>query len=336
MSIVFLDGCESYAATGDLAKKWFNIGAGASYSAAGGKGGVPAIVITTASGIESFSSLMSATTYACGFWFKGSTTPSSTSRLFAGITAAQTYTSCLGVQTNGVVAVLNNSGSIVQGGITNICDGLFHWIEYFDNTQNSGIRKIYVDNTLNFSGACATVFGTLIATKFGFVGPTGITSTIHGIVVYDDVAGGITTASLPLGPRQITTRRMASDGTVQFVPSSGSSNYLMINETVPDGDTSYVQSGTIGQQDLYNMTALGFTPTGINGVMLNSYVENPNTGSINFRGICKSVATQTDGASVIAPSNYRTYQQGFPVDPNTAAAWTAAGLNAAQFGVKIP
>jgi hypothetical protein len=110
----------------------------------------------------------------------------------------------------------------------------------------------------------------------------------------------------------------------------------LVNETVPDGDTTYVQDGTSGDQDLLNMSSMGTAPAVITGVMSNLYLENPSSGSINFNHVCKSGAAAANAsASTIAPASYQTMQASYPTDPNTSAAWTAANLDAAQFGYKV-
>lgn len=111
-------------------------------------------------------------------------------------------------------------------------------------------------------------------------------------------------------------------------------NAALIDEV--NADTSdYVESGTSGDQDLYTYGDLGFTPAAINAVMLNAYVANPNGGSINHKQIAKSSATLAEGTSTLTPSAPRIVQEPFYTDPNTAAAWAGAGVDAATFGIEV-
>jgi hypothetical protein len=43
----------------------------------------------------------------------------------------------------------------------------------------------------------------------------------------------------------------SSDDATQFTPSAGTDNYAMVDDTAQDGDTTYVESGTVGHKDLY-------------------------------------------------------------------------------------
>ena len=146
--------------------------------------------------------------------------------------------------------------------------------------------------------------GTSTYSTYGFISPPGITTTIDDEIYYDDAAGAPTASTnWPIGPRQISTIRPASDGTCTFATlSSGTSHFSLVNETNPDKDTSYCEDGTSGDQDLFNMAALGYSPTVINAVVANAYLENPAGGVINNQLFCKSGGTTTASASVATRS----------------------------------
>lgn len=140
-------------------------------------------------------------------------------------------------------------------------------------------------------------------------------------------------ADIPIGPRGAMTLRPNADSSVQFTPNIGSTNYTQIDDSAPDYETSYVEAVT-GNKDLYGYSDLSFAPADITGVMLNTMVENPNPGTITYQPVCKSNTTESDGSAVTASPNYNTGLQYYGQDPDTSAAWTQGGLNAALFGVK--
>jgi hypothetical protein len=49
----------------------------------------------------------------------------------------------------------------------------------------------------------------------------------------------------------------------------------------------------------------------------------------------KSGATEVGGADTALPTSYAWLNRVDAVDPNTAAAWTAAAVNALQVGPKV-
>jgi hypothetical protein len=270
------------------------------------------------------------------FWMKCSAAPAAISNLAEVLTSAVVPSQTLRLQTSGVLSMYNAQGTS-QGGVGNInvCDNNWHWIEWQPyNGSGAATCKFYVDSTLEISSSGSMSSSTI--DRFDFVSILNRTLTIVWPMFWDSTSAvQPTNASMPLGPRQISVIRPTSDDVVQFGRSSGADNYALLSETVNDGDATYVESGVSGDQDLYNYEDLGFTPTSITCCNAVVAVENPNPGTINFKQICKSGGTQTDGASVIAPPNYRLLGQPFGVDPATAAAWTGAGIDAAKFGEKV-
>lgn len=203
------------------------------------------------------------------------------------------------------------------------------------------INSLYLDNVLDGQGAVGAWTPALSNMFDIWISGNNAGASITGlddIIVYADDGGNQPNAAqFPLGAQKIKTIWPNGDvsGGVQFSPNSGVTNYTQVDEQTMDGDTTYVEDGTSGHQDLYDYQALGFTPSAINGVMVNTTVKNPASGTINFKAICKSGATQSDGVSTISPGGYQTFLQEFGVDPNTSAAWTQSNLDAATFGVKV-
>ena len=332
--IIGCDGCDSYSVSGDLVKKWPRVQAPWGFASGAGKFGGGALTAATTGGgqlARVAGSLSNVTNTHC-FWAKFSAKPSANAN-FEGMMDSSyglTLNAPLRLNTDGTVSLVGPATTV---GTVNVCDGLWHWFEikrfYAAGSANF---TIYVDTLLqgatggNASGSPST---------WGFNSIAGITMWIDDDYLYDDTTGFPTSANFPVGPRQITTTRPISDGTCTFSTlSAGTSHSALVNETAPDGDTTYVEDPTIGDQDLLNFGALGYTPTGITGVVMNAYLINPAGGSINNQMVCKSGATTTASTATLTPTTYITKQAAFNVDPNTAAAWTAAGVNAAQFGYK--
>lgn len=335
MAVVFCDGCDSYSVTADIAKKWAIVGAGWSYQATAGRNGGGALQVTTATSLVSASGLFAATEMCIGFWFKASATPSAAATFFTNIDAGGSAPGfgLWSLTTAGLLRV--NVGAGFLTGATNICDNAWHWIEWdIEQAGSAATAILYIDTIQQFS-TLTTTTAALTIDHFQFVGLTGITITLDDILCYNNTAGGPVFSSLPLGPRQISTLRPDADNTQTFARSAGSTNYSLVNEVASDGDTTYVQSGTSGDQDLYEYATFAVDPATINAVMVNSVLVNPNPGTINFQTACKSSATTTLGTSTIAPAAYATKQQQYATDPNTGSAWTPNNLAAAQFGIKV-
>lgn len=327
----FCDSFDAATASGDLTKKWSSVGTGWVWVSGAGEFGAGAgyndgtngsgNALQTVAGVLAGQGIIS-----LGVYVKFSANPASQ------LTFAQFRNT-----TGGVVSIvqLTTAGKVNYNGTVStitVTDNKFHWIETL--FVSTGASTLYVDGVLQGSTGGT---GTIAVDNFQLLSIAGVQMTVDDIILYDGVAGGMTNASYPVGARQITCVRPASDNTVNFsVLSSGATHFNLVNEVAPDGDTSYCQDGTSGDQDLFNMSALGYIPTNINTVMVNLYLENPTGGTINSQAVCKNGATTTVGTSKTTPATYQTLQTAFPTDPNTGAAWTPAGLGTALFGYKNP
>lgn len=326
MALRLTDSCDNYSVAADIATRWTVVtSADVAYSSTAGVFGGGAISIggggTSVVAIQSRTGQVGSGNMIVGFYLKTNANPTSTQTIFN----APSNQESVQITSTGNLFFSNNTSFTTAGSYS---DNKWHWIEV-----NYITGTVYIDNILQ--GGFSSPGNSPASAAFYNV--PGITYSIDDIVIYDASTGAPVSANYPLGPRQITVVRPNSDQAVAFgtiVGGDGVHHYASVNEVVPDGNTSYVQDGGATTQDLLGMAALGYTPATISGVMATAYFENPNGGSINLSALCKSSATTSTGAAVATPLTYQSYQWAFGVDPNTSAAWTAAGLNAAQFGYK--
>ena len=68
----------------------------------------------------------------------------------------------------------------------------------------------------------------------------------------------------------------------------------------------------------------------------NGVAEKDDSGTRTIRAAVKSGGTTSDNGSdfALTLNSYVNFQGLFPTDPNSGVAWTVAGVNAAEFGVK--
>lgn len=186
--------------------------------------------------------------------------------------------------------------------------------------------------TATFTGNTGSAGGTVDGVVFPFL--AGYGTTLCDLYCLD------TTGSAPLNSYLGDCRvdylvPNADTSQKDFVPSSGSSNYTQVREIPPDDDSSYVSSSTAGAKDLYAMSDLAVTPQSIFAVQATLRARKDDAGTRIIRPIIKSGAVQGNGPSFAPGTSYSTVAGLFPLDPNTGAAWTAAGVNAMQAGVEI-
>lgn len=199
--------------------------------------------------------------------------------------------------------------------------------------DTTGSVKVWINNDLliNISGVDTRNAGTGLAVQPWFGGQT---SSDNYDADFDDFY--FRNTNVRLGESRVETLRGTGDTAVKnWVPNSGVTNFSRINETLVDGDTTYVESGVIGNQDLYDFGDLSSTPATIHAVQLVGFARKTDAGSRGIALTCKSGATFSDGPSYSLSASYSRLDRIMLTDPNTSAAWTAAAVNTLQAGPEV-
>jgi hypothetical protein len=103
------------------------------------------------------------------------------------------------------------------------------------------------------------------------------------------------------------------------------------------GTQSYVYDSVVGHEDLYAFPALSIAPTAIYAVAVKANVAKSDSGAKTVSMRVNSGGTDSGGSLTgQAPgTSFGWLTSLFPTDPATGLAWTQAGLNAAQSGIRI-
>src|SRR3984957_2887765 len=119
-----------------------------------------------------------------------------------------------------------------------------------------------------------------------------------------------------------------------WTPSGGGSNFAKVNEANNDGDTTYVSSATPNQIDSYAFANLSESAGSILAVAVNTIDRIDDATPRTMEHFVKSSSATALGASISPGASFKNHQSIFQTDPNTSAAWTVSGRNAAEFGMK--
>jgi hypothetical protein len=117
-----------------------------------------------------------------------------------------------------------------------------------------------------------------------------------------------------------------------WTPNGATPNYACVDETTADGDTTYVSDSTPGDIDTYAFADVDASAT-VYGVQTNLYARKDDAGTRQIAPVVRQSGTDYVGTTVTLGSSYSFYSQIYNQDP-TAADWTAAHVNADEFGVK--
>ena len=135
------------------------------------------------------------------------------------------------------------SGSGLQG-------NTWHYIELKTTIANSGTLEIRVDGTSILSTTADMLNGTVDSIAcVAFAGENATTAYWDDIYILD---GTGTENNDFLGPCSIVRLDPSLDNSVDFTPSTGTTNYDKVADgSASDDDTTYVESSTLGDCDKY-------------------------------------------------------------------------------------
>jgi hypothetical protein len=162
------------------------------------------------------------------------------------------------------------------------------------------------------------------------MGPEGYW-TYYDDIYFLDASGSVNNDFL--GPRKVSViRPNAAGDDTDWTPDSGN-NHDRVKEAVLDGDTSYVETGTTNDQDLYNYEPT-VDLTEVSGIQIMTEAK-VTAGAMELQTISKSGTTEdAHSCGTIISTDYVTCVAVGELNPDTSLQWTPAEIDAAQFGVK--
>lgn len=158
------------------------------------------------------------------------------------------------------------------------------------------------------------------------------------LVIWD--AGGAGTWSTWQGRLRTETLMPNGNGnSSDFVGQDADStdNYLNVDEEPNDGDTTYNESNTVSEKDLYTYENLTGNITSISGVNVVCYAKATGSTTRKVKQLVRTAATDYQGATehLMVQDTYDHYDDQWLVNPNTTNAWSEAEVNGAEFGVEV-
>lgn len=144
-----------------------------------------------------------------------------------------------------------------------------------------------------------------------------------------------------IGDSRITVLRPQADSTVNnFTVTGAASNWDAVNDTLHDGDTSYVEAGVVGSREAYDnldFTDLAITPGTIYGVQTTNAVKKTDAGRLDYKDNMQIAGLVYDnGIDVVSTSGiYKMTTMIRDTDPSDDATWTEAKVAAVGSGIII-
>jgi len=121
----------------------------------------------------------------------------------------------------------------------------------------------------------------------------------------------------------------------EFTPSAGS-NYQNVDETTPDGDTTYNDGDTTNDEDSYAISNIP-SPTGttIHGVKSQITVRKTDAGTRKCKVITRSGGTDYLGDEETLSDSFQTFTKVYENNPDDSATWEDADVSGMEVGIKV-
>jgi hypothetical protein len=234
------------------------------------------------------------------------------------------------------------AGGTVLGSAAFSPGSAWHYLEFKATVHDTaGVIEVRVDGVpvITLTGQDTRNGGTGVFNQLIFGdGNQGGTTPAHMVddVYLLDDSGSAPTNTFLGDVRVITTFPNGNGNSSQMVGSDGNStdNYLLVDETVANDDTDYVESSTVGNKDTYTYSDLIPTSGTIFGIQLLPHVRKTDAGARSMKSIARLSGTEVDGPAQILSTSYQYFPEIRETKPG-GGAWTITDINNAEFGHKV-
>jgi hypothetical protein len=214
----------------------------------------------------------------------------------------------------------------------------WYYIELVTTTDNStGTVAVYVNGSvsgwINLTGQDTQQSANAYTNAFALGCSSNAVNQYFDDVYTVSGSGGTHTTRLG-DVKCVAVNASTGDGAVaQFTPSTGTDNGAMVDETTPDGDTTYNASAAAGNIDTYAFPAIGVSGT-IYGLNIHNWVLKTDAGTCDAQSVARISSTNYLGTQTGVSTSYGYLSELYEQSPATTAAWTEAEIDGAEFGVK--
>jgi hypothetical protein len=238
--------------------------------------------------------------------------------------------------TGGGLAAYVGTTLVATGGITTLQANTWYLFEFHIKIADSGGRiEAKIDGILDIDYTGDTKPGTATTVDNIYLVDSS-TGAVDDLAMNDTT--GATDNSWCGDGRVIALTPNANGDSSQFVGSDGNStdNYLLVDETPSDGDTTYVATSGVGYVDMYNLSDTGLTSKTILRVWPEARAREAVAASGTFQLGVKTGGTEYWSSTQTLLTSYaRFLGTVHTTNPQTGVAWTIADLDAIQAGVKV-
>lgn len=228
------------------------------------------------------------------------------------------------VNASGNIEICSGAETVLETSASTLAlDTLYH-IEMQIVLDNSGSIEVRVNGETWVTATGVDTNNTGI-NAIGCIGSFDIGSGpvyLDNFYIYDETG---TVNNDWLGERQVYTLMPDGDSAdTDWTPSTGSDGYAMLDEIPADGDTTYVESTSVG--DTSNFTLEDLPNTSIAVIGIRTVIQSEKTGTSTAT---LSFGPQGDLSDPVAQtqSQYLYFSAISEINPGTSLPWTPGEVN---------
>jgi hypothetical protein len=342
MALIFSDGMDQYTAVADCDLR-YSRGTGTGFNATAGRWSGGAIYCTDDDqgftvAIPSMD--LTSNPIHTSFWYYCDNLPSINDYILRiGSSVGADYWGMKLTTSGALSAEIFNATTVVILTAAVITAGTWHHIEVdlmCDNSPN-GRLTIWVDGIEvgDFTGDTYSSGNKTTTDQVRYFGHTNTGNQYFDDILIWDEAGTDFATTGQLGEHRIETIVPDGDSAVQFTPSAGA-NYAAVDEAgMHDGDTTYVESTTVGHVDLYTLAAQAATPSATLAIAVHTRAKKTDTGAVTMRQRIKHGTTTVEGGDHSITAGYAHYADYWGQNPDTGpATWGTTDVNSLLSGIE--
>lgn len=337
MSVIFMDSFAHYASA-DIDKKWTTNSNGTIVAASGRRAGNALYLNTNQWVSRNFSASYS--DIIVGVAVKGSSLAAGAHKMFY-FTEGGIVQFDLVYQSDGVIRAYrgdsslgNLLGSSAPGALPIDAWAYVEASLVVDNAAGSIVVKVNGTTVLSLTGVDTQQTASAYVTAMRLIAGPNNRLYFNDLYVIDPGTAPNTTF---LGDVRVDAYYPTADGaSSQWAPTPSGAHYATVDETAPSG-TDYIAADVAGYIDLFAGQDLAVDPGagGFFAVQVCAAAIKTDAGSRQLKTLVRRSSTNYAGTAKDVSETEKYITNQWDTDPSTAAAWTKAGFDAAEFGVEL-
>lgn len=328
MADIFCDSFDHYA-TGDILKKWDSVSGSPAIVSTGGRRGGGYLSCEKNQVYKGLDG--TTTTYVVGVAVNHQGYDGGNP--FIRFLHSSSTVCEVGTDSSGHIYVTN--GSTTWTATATLGTLAWHYVELkvkFTSSTATGDVEVKVDGVSVVIAPASSNFGT-IPDQFGLGSFSGFINDF--LMYFDDFVLQIASTTY-FGDVIVEALKPNAAGNYSDFSNNGSSqSYNCVNESAPDGDTTYVSSGTTNNRESFKYPALSQTPGTVYGVQHLICAKKTGTSFRTLTPFIRQSGSNYDDSPINLTGSYAYLRKTYATNPATSAAFTASEITNLETGVKV-